>query len=241
MTNDVDRIDGPVTMPSDVTGWWERERATFIRERVLARTEPGEFVVDVGCGRGTMFEGEIDASRSVVRVDSHLWAEWSDRPGMYVCALADALPFRDGVFDLVGSFDVLEHLQHDEAALREQARVAKAGGHVVAAVPADRRLWSAHDEVVGHQRRYDRETIRELGERCGLGTQRLSSFFSFLWIPAWAGRHNPARLSEPGNGNSVLGSATRFVIQVLSRCERAAMRRFDLPIGTSIWVEFVEP
>jgi SAM-dependent methyltransferase len=241
MTNGADRIDGPVTMPSDVTGWWERERATFIRERVLARTEPGEFVVDVGCGRGTMFEGEIDTSRSVVRVDSHLWAEWLERPGMYVCAAADALPFRNGAFDLVGSFDVLEHLDHDRSALGEQVRITRRGGVVVAAVPADTRLWSQHDEAVGHRRRYDAAGLRLLAQRCGLHVDATTHFFSFLWLPAWLTRRSALRSSEPGTGSSVLSRIVQWAIAVVCLAERSLARRVSLPFGTSIWIESVAP
>lgn len=241
MTNDLDRIDGPVTMPSDATGWWERERATFIRERVLARTKPGDFVADIGCGRGTMFDGEIDASRSVVRVDSHLWAEWADRPGLYVCAAADALPFRDRAFDLVGSFDVLEHLDDDTAALGEQVRIVRVGGVVVGAVPADPRLWSQHDEAVGHRRRYDAAGLRSLAERCGLDVDATTYFFGFLWLPAWMTRRSALRTSEPGTGSSVLSRAVKRVIAGVCLVERALARRVPLPFGTSVWVESVAP
>jgi SAM-dependent methyltransferase len=232
------RADGPSTMPSSESGWWEEERAKLVAERITDLVGHSAVIADVGCGRGTMLREPTFDEHVVVRVDSHLWDEWRERPGPYVCAAAHALPFRDGTFDVVGSFDVLEHLADDEAALREQRRVTRAGGHVVAAVPADRRLWSAHDEAVGHHRRYDRAGLRALADRCGLIPTRLSAFYSFLWLPAYALRNRAARTAEPGNDDTVSGRLVRHVIGALSRLERLVIRRVRLPVGTSLWAEF---
>lgn len=236
----IQRADGPDTMPSAESGWWEEERSKLIAERITRLIDSCGVIADIGCGRATMLREPVFDDSFVVRVDSHIWSEWNDRAGTYVCASADALPFRDGSFDVVGSFDVLEHLPQDDVALREQARVTRNGGHVVAAVPADQRLWSVHDENVGHVRRYDRASLQDLGERGGLRLRRLTSFYSFLWLPAWLARRREARASEPGNAGTFAGRLVRFGIRTLSRVERAAIRRFDLPVGTSIWVEFEE-
>jgi SAM-dependent methyltransferase len=74
----------------------------------------------------------------------------------------------------VMAFDVLEHLDDDEAAVGEIARVLRPGGHFLVAVPCDPRLWSAHDDAVGHVRRYTRPTLTDLLARGGftLGPMR---------------------------------------------------------------------
>ena len=71
---------------------------------------------------------------------------------------ADArfLPFPSAGLDLVVAFDILEHIEEDHLAAAEIRRVLRPGGTALIAVPADMRLWSAHDEAVGHVRRYDR-------------------------------------------------------------------------------------
>src|SRR5262249_49510336 len=74
---------------------------------------------------------------------------------------ADAreLPLGTGSMDLVTAFDVLEHIEEDYLATAEIARVLRPGGTVLIAVPADMALWSAHDEAVGHVRRYSRASL----------------------------------------------------------------------------------
>ena len=71
---------------------------------------------------------------------------------------ATALPVADASLDLVVAFDVLEHIEDDDAAVARgvSGRCARAGRFLVA-VPCDPRLWSAHDEAVGHVRRYTRD------------------------------------------------------------------------------------
>jgi SAM-dependent methyltransferase len=237
-----DRFDGPATMPSDAAGWWEVERAKWIRSRIAALTQGAATVADVGCGRGAIVGDETMAPRTVVNVDSHRWANWETRPGVhYVLATADALPFRDGAFDLVGSFDVLEHLSDDRHGLSEQARIVRPGGAVVSAVPADPRLWSVHDEAVGHHRRYTADTFRKLAAACGLAVERATHFFSFLWLPARMTRRRALRQSEPGNGGGLISRTLGSSVALLSGGERRVLRRRDVPFGTSLWVEMRRP
>ena len=76
------------------------------------------------------------------------------------CARASVLqlPFTDGAFDLVTSFDVLYHrwVTDDRAAVAELARVLRPGGLLFVRVPALRLLWGAHDEAVLSRHRYRR-------------------------------------------------------------------------------------
>lgn len=234
---DEGRSDGPATMPSAESGWWERERARFIRQRVLTQSSDGDLVADIGCGRGTMFDGRVGLERTAICVDSHIWPEWSQREGIFVCAAADRLPFRDGVFSVVGSFDVIEHIDDDVAALREQARVVRSDGVVACAVPSDERLWSHHDDAVGHKRRYSRSSLIEAARAAGLTATRVTHFYSFLWLPAWLTRRSSLRTSEPGSGSSVVARAMQCVVTAVCRLEHQIVQRASLPFGTSLWME----
>ena len=99
------------------------------------------------------------------------------------------LPLRSNCLDLVIAFDVLEHIQDDKGAANEIARVLRPGGTALIAVPADPRLWSAHDEAVGHQRRYTRETLSATLLSAGLVLEHLSSWNVLLRpIAAWRRR-----------------------------------------------------
>lgn len=231
---------GPSTVATQEGGWWEVERAHFIRGRIVSLLAADQSMLDVGCGRGTLLgERSLVPGSMCVGVDSYIWPEWltHNTNSFYVCALADQLPFRDGAFDVVGSFDVLEHLPDDEGAMREQARVVTSQGHVVASVPAHPKLWSAHDVDVGHRLRHTRRSLTALANSADLIPTRTTHFFSWLAPPAFVLRNKAKRGESPGNGWFVGGAVGR-VAALLSTCERAVLRRFDLPVGTSLWAEF---
>ena len=75
---------------------------------------------------------------------------------------ATRLPLAPGSLDLVVAFDVLEHIEDDKAAATGVFEALRPGGTFLVAVPADPRLWSAHDVAVGHVRRYTRPELLDL-------------------------------------------------------------------------------
>jgi len=68
--------------------------------------------------------------------------------------LVSSLPFRDGIFDLICAFDIIEHVEDDDRALSELSRVAAPGAAFLLSVPLHPAHWSAFDDFVGHRRRY---------------------------------------------------------------------------------------
>ena len=97
---------------------------------------------------------------------------------------ATKLPVADESLDLVVAFDVLEHLEDDVSAAKGIFNALRPGGLFVVAVPADPKLWSAHDEAVGHVRRYTRPTLTALLAGAGFEMESVRS----LERPAAAGR-----------------------------------------------------
>jgi SAM-dependent methyltransferase len=87
-------------------------------------------------------------------------------------AQISSLPFSGGAFDLVCALDIVEHVDDDDAALREIARVASAGAHVLLSAPLHASRWTAFDDFVGHRRRYEPEDLRSKLTQHGLTVQR---------------------------------------------------------------------
>lgn len=119
-----------------------------------------------------------------------------------------ALPFDSASRDLVIALDVLEHIEDDATAAAEMARVLRPGGTAFVAVPCDMRLWSSHDEVLGHVRRYDRAGLRKVLEGAGFRIERLWSW-NVLMRPIAAMRRKNATGCDledlPGPVNAALG------------------------------------
>ena len=93
------------------------------------------------------------------------------------------MPFVADSFDLAVSLDVIEHLEDDLAALRELRRAVAPGGSLLITVPAYPWLWSGHDEINHHYRRYTRRSLRRVAEQAGWEQVR-TTYFNSLLLPA---------------------------------------------------------
>jgi SAM-dependent methyltransferase len=76
-----------------------------------------------------------------------------------VLGLVSALPFPAGSFDLVCAFDIVEHVDDEDAALSELSRVAAPGAALLLSVPLHPSLWTPFDDFVGHRRRYEPQRL----------------------------------------------------------------------------------
>lgn len=90
------------------------------------------------------------------------------------------MPFEPDTFDLTVSLDVIEHLQDDVAAMQELRRVTKPDGTLLVTVPAYQWLWSGHDEINHHHRRYNRATLLAAAEAAGWRLENSTHFNSLL-------------------------------------------------------------
>jgi SAM-dependent methyltransferase len=76
-----------------------------------------------------------------------------------VLGVVSSLPFRSRTFDLVCALDIVEHVDDEDAALSELARVAVPGAALLLSVPLHPSQWTAFDSLVGHRRRYEPDRL----------------------------------------------------------------------------------
>ena len=96
----------------------------------------------------------------------------SQRGASVMVAEISSLPFSNGAFDLVCALDIVEHVDDDDGALSEIARVAHSGAHVLLSAPLHAARWTAFDDFVGHRRRYEPEQLLNKLTQHGLSVQR---------------------------------------------------------------------
>jgi SAM-dependent methyltransferase len=93
-----------------------------------------------------------------------------------------------GSFDVVTMLDVLEHIEDDAASLRAAGRLLKPGGLLLITVPALRWLWSDHDVVLHHHRRYTRGELVAKLDAAGFRVERVSYYTGLLLAAVLAER-----------------------------------------------------
>lgn len=163
--------------------WWYQGRRRVL-ERAIERLDlpAGARILDAGCGSG---RNMVDLARHGAVTGVEL-SETSVRlarernAGEVVEGSVMDMPFEDGTFDLTVSLDVIEHLEDDVGALAELRRVTKPGGALLVTVPAYQWLWSGHDEINHHHRRYNRRTLLAPAEAAGWKMERSAHFNSLL-------------------------------------------------------------
>lgn len=193
------------------THWWYRERRHLLA-RAIRGMRPGR-ALDVGAAGGGNTRVLRDAGWSVAALEYGAdGAEVARGRGLEVLrADATALPLADESLDLVVAFDVLEHLVDDDACAREIHRVLRPGGTFLVAVPCDPRLWSSHDEAVGHVRRYTRPTLQDLLQRNGFQVESMTSW-NVLLRPVVALRRKASNGSDLDDLHPLVNAGLRTVI-----------------------------
>ena len=165
--------------------WWYRGRRTVL-ERVIERLRlPARArILDAGCGSGRNMV-ELARHGTVTGVELSPRASRSParaRAGEVIEGSVLEMPFESASFDLAVSLDVIEHLEDDLGALRELRRVVAPGGALLITVPAYQWLWSGHDEINHHHRRYTRRSLQQVAEQAGWETVR-TTYFNSLLLP----------------------------------------------------------
>ena len=163
--------------------WWYRGRRQVIERTIERLGLPARArILDAGCGSG---RNMVDLARHgvVTGVElSQTSAELARKRhiGEVMEGSVMEMPFAPASFDLAVCLDVIEHLEDDRGALRELRRVLAPGGALLVTVPAYPWLWSGHDEINHHHRRYNRATLQQAAREAGWECVRTTHFNSLL-------------------------------------------------------------
>lgn len=199
-------------------------------------------ILDAGCGTGAMLShlrlyGEVvavDLSAEALRLAATREVQGCR---LVQCSLTD-LPFEDGSFELVTSFDVICCITEHGLAFQELSRVLKPGGRLVVNLPAYNPLRSEHDVAVHIQKRYTRADVAAEAERVGLSVERLAHANTLLFPIAAAVRLAKRVPSKPASEarsdlKPLPSIINRGLAQVLF-AERWLLQKVDLPFGLSV-------
>jgi len=223
----------------DSRHWWYRARreilAGLIGRRIALPENPR--ILEIGCGTGhnlAMLKrfGRVDA----IEIDPAARAIATQRLGH---AVMDApLPVltgvEEGAYDLVAILDVLEHVEEDREALESIARKLRPGGRILIAVPAHPWMWSAHDVVNHHKRRYTRGTLRAVVAEAGLKLEMMSWFNSLLFPLAAAARFAGKVRKKEDSDDTLPPAPLNALFQAIFGLERYAIGRLPFPPGVSL-------
>lgn len=203
-------------------------------------------MLEIGCGNGSVLahlkQNGVDIEGGDIFLEALKFSQ--QRVGSVNLYHLDvlALPFIDS-FDIIGLFDVLEHIDEDERALREIGQALKSGGMLILTVPANKFLWGYFDAHSYHKRRYSKRELAAKLERNGFIIKKLT-FFMFFLFPLLAAIRMAGNILH-GAGGGGKGRAhleernvpiiNDFFLGILG-LEKWLLRYFTLPFGASLLV-----
>jgi SAM-dependent methyltransferase len=224
----------------DQRHWWYRARreviAALIRRSVSL--PPDARILEIGCGTGHNLAmlgefGHVDA----LELDEEARAFAEQRLGRSVMSapLPELAGVPDAQYDLIGALDVIEHIDDDSAAIASIAAKLKPGGKLVMTVPAHQWMWSAHDVVNHHKRRYSKGRLGQLFKSSPLQLDKVGYFNSVLFPAAVA-----ERLSSRLRGNdkadlTLPPGPLNATLECAFAAERHLIGRLPLPVGLSLF------
>ena len=215
--------------------WWWRARNDVVRREVsrLLGGRRGLSTLDIGCGDGVLFPflsqfGDvqgIEPDPSVVSEQS----PWRSR--------IEIRPFDESFapgrqFDLILMLDVLEHLEDPQRALRQVRGLLADRGHLFLTVPAFEALWTHHDDLNRHFRRYTKPGLIDVANSAGLRV--LESWYAFQWLfLAKLVERGRERLFGPSPPEVVPAESINEALYKVCAVEQRAAGRI-MPFGSSL-------
>ncbi|HEX8642468.1 MAG TPA: class I SAM-dependent methyltransferase [Allosphingosinicella sp.] len=223
----------------DSRHWWYRARRKVLARLIETKAKPPAHarILEIGCGTGHNLDmlgrfGTVDA----VEMDDAARGVATARLGRP--ARMATLPALEGVergaYDLVALLDVLEHVEEDLASLVSISERLKPGGRILLTVPAHPWMWSAHDVVNHHKRRYTKRGLRETIEAAGLKVELLSYFNSLLFPLAAAARLAGRVTGKEDSDDKLPPAPLNAAFEFLFSLERYAVGRLPFPPGVSL-------
>ena len=224
----------------DERHWWYRARRQIIADLIRreAQLPKNARILEIGCGTGHNLSmlsgfGHVEG----LELDDEARTLSEKRLGRKV--MSSPLPELAGVpdrhYDLIGAFDVIEHIDDDKAALASIATKLKPGARFMMTVPAHQWMWTAHDVANHHKRRYSRRMLKQLIEASPMKLERLG-YFNSLLFPLAVAERTAATLRGKDNGDVKLPPAPlNAALEKVFAAERYLVGRLPLPPGLSLF------
>lgn len=219
--------------------WWFAARRA-IAEKIIKQLDlPLDAkILEAGCGTGGNLAmlsryGQVHAMEldDQARQMANAKGVTQVRSG----SLPDEVPYQQEQFDLIALLDVLEHVEDDRNTLKVMGSLLKPEGCLLISVPAFPFLWSAHDEVHHHKRRYSLSELRGKLEDAGLEIT-YASYFNTVLFPLIFGARLLGKLhaNKRESGDLIMPHPfiNRLLFAIFSS-ERFVLGRWSLPFGVS--------
>jgi SAM-dependent methyltransferase len=157
--------------------WWFKERRRILKH-LITKFEIKGTALDIGAGAGRNTRVLLEHGLDAIAIENEATGINLCQKNQIPCLQGNVLnlPFPDNSINLIILMDVLEHIEDHEKAINEIHRILEVNGKLILSVPMDMKLWSFHDEISLHIRRYERKEILQI-----IKNEKFEIITSFNW------------------------------------------------------------
>lgn len=221
--------------------WW------FVGRRKIILTLLNKYLVgqrnlsilDIGCGAGGMIEYLSNYGQVIgLDKDKHIVDLNLKKGKNVVCGDIKKLNFSNDSFDLITLLEILEHLDDDSSGLKEVFRVLKPQGILLVTVPAFPFLWSSHDSVAHHKRRYTKRELERKLSKSGFKILKISYMNIFLFPVIFLFRLFKNLFSREKNKSDFIDypAFLNHLLKLVFSSEAFFLKTISFPFGVSLLV-----
>ncbi len=221
--------------------WWYVARRKII-EKIISRLNLSKDcnILEIGCGTGGNLEllsryGNIHAME--MDSDGIALANKHHITKVEYGKLPEYIPFKNKLFDFIIMLDVLEHIEEDKLSIKAVHERLKSNGIFVLTVPAFQFLWSFHDIIARHKKRYTQKDLCALLNKNGFSIIWSTYYNSILFPVIFFIRLWHRIIKKTGHSDNTMPSnlLNSILIKIFSS-ERFFFPLFSLPFGVSVLV-----
>ncbi|MFA6972199.1 MAG: methyltransferase domain-containing protein [Gallionella sp.] len=222
--------------------FWFIGRNNILRDCMMRYFSAAKNILEIGCGTGFVLTSTRQIYPQAQLSGSDIFTEGLDYARQRVPSArlfqmdACHIPYHNE-FDLIGAFDVLEHIEDDQAALAQMYQACQPGGGLLITVPQHRWLWSSTDDYAHHKRRYTRGELLGRVAFAGFKVEYVGSFVSLLLPVMLASRllQKTAQASDQMDAGFKTGKLANTLLGAVMKVERWMIAcGISFPVGGSL-------
>jgi SAM-dependent methyltransferase len=234
----------PILAKLEAKNFWFRARNRLIIDAIRRYFPNARNFLEIGCGTGFVLQAverkfpHITCSGSEIFTKGLEFAHQRLSRTTLFQMDARQIPFAEE-FDIIGAFDVLEHIQQDQDVLNEMYRATQIGGGIILSVPQHPWLWSQADTYAHHVRRYVKQDLIIKLENAGYHVVKVTSFVALLlplMVISRLNSRSPSPNYDPINELKIGGLLNSLLEKVLDLECWLIKLGISFPLGGSLFV-----
>lgn len=234
----------PILAKLEAKNFWFCARNRLIIYAIKHYFPKAKTFLEIGCGTGFVLQGieknlsHLNCSGSEIFSSGLEFANQRLSKTTLFQMDARKIPFSEE-FDIIGAFDVLEHIEQDKDVLRQMYQATQMGGGIILTVPQHPWLWSQADAYAHHVRRYVKQDLIMKLKEAGFKVVKVTSFVSLLLPLMLMSRLNKqakAKNYDPMSELKISGALNQVLEKVLDIERWLIQLGLSFPLGGSLLV-----